>query len=181
MADVIFDVPEFSKAERLDMAYRAWKSDSNTDSIRKLATKFGVPSSSLFGRIKGAVSKAEAIQAKQLLCPGEEESLRDWCIQLSKWGWPPRILQLRAMATELLRAKGSRELLGVHWQERFFSRFPELKTKYINGLDKNRFSAQDPIIISEWFKLFDKTIKEFNIHPLDIYNIDEKGFIVSIL
>jgi len=61
MADVIFDVPEFSKAERLDMAYRAWKSDSNTDSIRKLATNFGVPSSSLFGRIKGALSKTEAI------------------------------------------------------------------------------------------------------------------------
>jgi hypothetical protein len=114
MSDVIFDVPEFSKAERLDIAYRAWKSDGNTDSIQKLATKFGVLAMSLHRRIKGALSKKEAIQAKQLLCPREEESLKDWCIQLAKWGWPPRILQLRAMAMELLRAKGSRELLRVH-------------------------------------------------------------------
>jgi DDE superfamily endonuclease len=58
---------------------------------------------------------------------------------------------------------------------------PELKTKYINGLDKNRFAAQDPIIISDWFKLFNNTIKEFNIHPSDIYNMDEKGFMVGML
>jgi Tc5 transposase DNA-binding domain/helix-turn-helix, Psq domain len=141
MDDVIFEVPEFSKAERLDLAYRAWKSEDNTTSMRKLATMYGVSYASLYGRTKGAISKVESNQAKQRLCPGEEESLKDWCIQLAKWGWPPRISQLRAMATELLRAKNSIESLGYHWQERFFTRFLELKTKYINGLDKNRFSA----------------------------------------
>ena len=53
------------------------------------------------------------------------------------------------MATELLKAKNDKEELGVHWQEQFLSRFPDLKTKFIGGLDKNRFSAQDPIIISD--------------------------------
>jgi len=114
MADVIFDVLEFSKAERLEMAYRAWKSDGNTDSIRKLATKFGVPYASLHGRTKGVLSRKEYYEHQQLLCPGEEESLKDWCIQLARWGWPLRICQLRAMAVELLRAKGSTELLGIH-------------------------------------------------------------------
>jgi hypothetical protein len=85
------------------------------------------------------------------------------------------------MATELLRAKNSTEVLGVHWQARFFSRYLELKTKYINRLDKNRFSSHDPIIISTWFDLFEKTIKEYNIQPSDIYNMDEKGFIVGML
>ena len=86
MTDVIFDVPEFSKADRLDMAYRAWKSDGNTESIRKLATKFGVSHSSLHGRTKGALSQREFDQSQQLLCPGEEECLKDWCVQLAKWG-----------------------------------------------------------------------------------------------
>ena len=86
MDDIVFDVPEFSKAERLDLAYRAWKSDNNTDSIRKLAMRFGVPASTLHDRTKGAISKVEAIQAKQLFSPGEEETLKDWCIQLAKWG-----------------------------------------------------------------------------------------------
>ena len=102
MEDVIFEVLEFSKAERLDIAYRAWKSDDNTESIRKLAAIYGVPHTSLYGRTKGAMSKTEAHQSMQLLSLEEEEALRDWCIQLAKWGWPPRICQLRAMATELL-------------------------------------------------------------------------------
>src|SRR5450432_4672405 len=102
MDDVIFEVPEFSKAERLDMAYKAWSSDGNTTSIWKLATMYGVPYATLHGRTKGAASKLESIQSKQLLSPAEEECLRDWCIQLAKWGWPPRICQLRAMAIELL-------------------------------------------------------------------------------
>ena len=85
------------------------------------------------------------------------------------------------MAQELLKAKNDKEELGVHWQQQFLSRFPELKTKYINGLDKNRFSAQDPFIISEWFNLFARIKAEFNIDPSDIYNIDEKGFMVGML
>jgi hypothetical protein len=181
MSDVIFDVPEFSKVERLDMAYRAWKSDGNTDSIYKLATNFGVPYSSLRDRTKGALSSKEFHESQQLLGPGEEECLKDWCIQLAKWGWPLRICQLRAMAVELLRAKGCTELLGVHWQERFFLQYPELRTKYLNRLDKNRFAAQDPIIISTWFNLYNDTIKENNIKPSDIYNMDEKGFMVGML
>src|SRR5450432_3355951 len=143
--------------------------------------KFGVPYASLQGRTKGAIPIKELYQSQQLLCPGEEESLKDWCIQLAKWGWPPQISQLRAMAIELLRAKGSTELLGIHWQDRFFLRYPELKAKYLNGLDRNRFTAQDPIIISEWFKLYKDTIEEYNIQSNDIYNIDEKGFMVGML
>ena|SRR5450432_2549436 len=85
------------------------------------------------------------------------------------------------MAEELLRAKNDRKELGVHWQDHFLSRFPDLKTKYISGLDKNRFSAQDPIIISAWFDLFSHIKNEFNVHPSDIYNIDEKGFMVGML
>jgi hypothetical protein len=40
--DIIFEVPEFLKEERLDMAYRAWKDPENALSIRGLATKFKV-------------------------------------------------------------------------------------------------------------------------------------------
>jgi hypothetical protein len=58
------------------------------------------------------------------------------------------------MALELLKAKDAKAELGIHWTEAFLSRFPDLKSKYIGGLDKNRFSAQDPIIIKDWFNLF---------------------------
>jgi len=139
--DVVFDVPEFSRAERLDMAHRAWNDAGNTISIHAIARKFQVSYSSLQKRTKGAISKRESNQSKRIFCAGEEEALKDWCIQLAKWGWPPRICQLRTMAYGLLQAKNDRRELGMHWHDRFLSRFPELRTKYISGLDKNRFSA----------------------------------------
>jgi len=140
-----------------------------------------VPQSTLQTRTKGVIPIKESNQAKRKLCIGEEEALRDWCIQLGKWGWPPRVCQLRTMALELLRAKSDKAELGIHWQEAFLSRFPDLKTKYIGGLDKNRFSAQNPIIIKDWFNLFSRIKSEFNVHPSNIYNIDEKGFTVGML
>src|SRR5450432_253977 len=96
--DIVFDVLEFSNAQRLDIAYRAWKDADNTMSIRAIAGRYQVSQSSLQKRTKGAISKNESNQAKRLLCPGEEEALRDWCIQLGRWGWPPRVCQLRIMA-----------------------------------------------------------------------------------
>jgi hypothetical protein len=56
--------------------------------------------------------------ARQRLSVGEEESLVSWIRQLGEWGWPPRVLQLRKMAMELLYAKGIKEELGIHWTDR---------------------------------------------------------------
>jgi hypothetical protein len=50
----------------------------------------------------------------QLLSIGEEEAIVGWIKQLGDWGWPPRVTQLRKMATELLQAKGIKEELGIH-------------------------------------------------------------------
>jgi hypothetical protein len=47
-------------------------------------------------------SKVEASHAMQRLSAREEESLVSWIKQLGAWGWPPRVLQLRKMAIELL-------------------------------------------------------------------------------
>src|SRR5271170_3508751 len=96
--DIVFEVPEFSNAERLDMSHRAWQRPDRTMSIRKIAKVYGVSQSTLQKQTKGTISKAEANQALQRLSPGEEDCLRDWCMQLARWGWPLRICQLRTMA-----------------------------------------------------------------------------------
>jgi len=51
--------------------------------VRKIARSHGVPNSTLQDRINGAVSKKEANQAKQRLSPSEEDTLRDWMLELA--------------------------------------------------------------------------------------------------
>src|SRR5450432_912354 len=109
MDDVIFEVPEFSKAERLDMAYKAWSSDGNTTSIWKLAAMYGVLYATLHGRTKGAASKLESIQSKQLLSPAEEECLREWCIQ--------RVISIEALEAKEQEERDKKFLAA--WKEEF--------------------------------------------------------------
>jgi hypothetical protein len=148
-------------------------------SQQKAAAMYGVTYSTLNRRIHGTVSKAEASQARQRLSTGEEEALRDWITQLSSWGWPARIDQLRGMASELLRDKGDMADLGVHWTNSFLHRYPSLKTKFVSGLDKQRALAQDSAIFTAWFHLLQSTILQYDIHLDDIYNMDEKGIMMG--
>src|SRR5450432_4507289 len=117
----------------------------------------------------------------QLLSVGEEEAIVSWIKQLGEWGWPPRVLQLRKMATELLHAKGSKEELGIHWTDRFFARHPELEAKFYGGLDRQRALALDPDILTAWFNLYKENITKYNINQCNIYNMDEKGILMGLL
>ena len=60
-------------------------------------------------------------------------------------------------------------------------RHPDLKTKYVPPINKERALAHDVDIIRGWFDLYSQLKAEFNIQDKDIYNIDEKGFIISII
>src|SRR5450432_3973736 len=114
MADVCYDVPEFTKAQRIALAQKAWENADNSISIRKMAQKYGICHETLRKRINRAASKVEQSQALQLLSVGEEESIVSWIKQLGEWGWPPRVLELRKMAIDLLRAKGAKTELGIY-------------------------------------------------------------------
>ena len=149
--------------------------------IRKAARIYRISRSTLHGRTKGALSDEASRQARQRLSIREEEALQSWLLQLNKWGWPARISQLEAMAIELLRAKGDMEELGIHWTTSFLSQHPDLKKKFVVGLDKERSLAQNPDIITNWFQLFYDVVKEYNIDSNNIYNINEKGILMGII
>ena len=117
----------------------------------------------------------------QRLTVAEEEAIRDWLLDLSSWGWPIRVERLRAMAIELLVNKGDTEDLGIHWTEQYLDRHPQLKTKFMSGLDKERAEAQDPDIFQHWFELYKTTTQKYNIKPLNRYNMDEKGVMMGYI
>src|SRR6266480_1859128 len=179
--DAIEDLPELPKDERISLAHKAWKDANGQLSIKKAARIFGVSWTTLQGRINGAVSKAQAGQMRQRLSVAEEEVIRDWLLDLSSWGWPIRIERLRTMAIELLADKGDTADLGVHWTKQFIHRHPELKSKFVTGLDKERVEAQNRDIFCHWFELYKTTVEKYNIQPRNRYNMDEKGVMMGFI
>jgi len=39
----------------------------------------------------------------------------------------------------------------------------------------------NPVILHDFFTILDKVIKEFKIKPQNIYNMDEKGFLIGLI
>jgi hypothetical protein len=56
-----------------------------------------------------------------------------------------------------------------------------LKLLYVARLDKERALAENPEVITAWFKLFFDTITKHNIYIDDAYNIDEKRFLMGVI
>jgi hypothetical protein len=75
-SDSNFEVPELPKAQRINMAYDAWKAGLGPKET--LDRQYGIAPSTLRGRINGAVSKEEASQNMQRLTAGEETPLQEW-------------------------------------------------------------------------------------------------------
>jgi len=73
------------------------------------------------------------------------------------------------------------ELVGKTWYKRFLSRHPALSAMYSRSLDNSRALNNDPRIIREYFRILKEVIAEFKIKPENIYNMDEKGFLLGLI
>ena len=61
------------------------------------------------------------------------------------------------------------------------SRHPQIRTAYVPPLDKERASAEDYGTLASWFELFSRFREEYAVKEQDIYNMDEKGFMQSVI
>ena len=133
---------ELSKQERLNLAideynqaFLAYQNSSNPQkkkpALQPIAWRHGVVSSTLSRRITGQThSHQEAHVDAQRLTSEEESALVSWIQQMAEWGWPPRVVHVRDMATELLVEKGDRKELGVNWVIKFLDRYQELQSRF---------------------------------------------------
>jgi hypothetical protein len=154
------DIP---KPIRLDNAYAEWLAEEAAEELepsykkksgRRIAQQHGIGESALRYRIAYKRSKAQEAESRQRLTPLEEEALKNWCLQLEVWNFPARIESLRRMVETMCRAKGDFKPIGHNFQDRFFKRWPELKSKFAPLLDKQRAGAEDPAVFQRYFELF---------------------------
>ena len=174
--------PEKSQEERIQLAVDAWYAAKGVLSQREAARQFGVQKSTVNDRIKLKARPATQYhQDRQALHPAEEASLVAWIQKMQRWNWPARVEQVRFMAEEILKENGSGiQMLSVDWTLKFINRHPDLKTKFVTPIDKERVLAQDPRILTHWFQLYQELCLEHSIKIENQYNIDEKGFMAGV-
>ena len=70
--------------------------------------------------------------------------------------------------------------VGGSWPKQFCKRHPGLKMKKMTGLEKAHVKSLNKFVVNEFFDMLTGVMKEFNILPENLYNMDEKGIQLGI-
>ena len=122
------------KDEREENIQEAIKHYNSSDepSIRLTSEAFGVPYSTLRGRLGGVQSRGVGHRQLQLLSEYEDKAIAEWCEWLDECGHPPRLEVVKSMAQGIARRRLRLKSLGKHWLTRFLNRHPGLASKLSN-------------------------------------------------
>jgi len=120
--------------------------------IRHSAERFGVPYSTLRGRLSRAQNCVAGQLKAQALTDYEENSIVRWCAQLDQWGHPQRLAVVWSMAQAIVQRSEKDRHIGHHWLARFLKRHPELASRLSTRLDRQQALASDPVVIKDYFR-----------------------------
>jgi hypothetical protein len=154
--------------------------------LPELALKYGVPRTTLGDRLQGGRSMREAKAEEQSLNPYQEKALVKWVAQMESTGFPPRLDLFKAIAAHLAKQRAEDEgdpklaKLGCSWLRGFLNRHPEIAAKYAVSLDIPRELAGQPGPIRRYFELLGRLFKKYRFKRENIYNMDEKGFMLGM-
>ena len=152
-------------------------------SLRAAAASFNVSRSTLSNRLNGMIARRDTRPVSCKLSSVEEEVLHRRILDLDSQGYPPRLAVVREMADLILQNRKDLKptTVGVNWTTNFVNRHPDLKTKFNRKYDHQRAKCENPVVISEWFRLVRNTTLKYGILDGDIYNFDETGFQMGII
>src|SRR5947209_1906413 len=100
------EMPYEDRVQEAITIYKARFGSSSEISMRKAAKVHGVCWETVQDRLKGAIPRKLANEKMQRLSVFEESIIKQYCLQLYRWGWPTKCSQIRRMAVEILEGKG---------------------------------------------------------------------------
>ncbi len=153
---------------------RALDEVANGTSLRRAALKWGVPRSTLQGRLKNPHTRQEAASYLQRLPTVIEDRLTEWVLTQETLGQSVTYAQIKVFGERLCALQGDLKPLGKRQIHRFLKRNPILQTKKQIVVDSVRVNGATSDIIKAWFqKLEIPAIKA--IPPENRWNMDEAG------
>lgn len=167
------------KQERLRLAVKAVEEDEVK--VANAARTFGVNRQTICNRLKGKRSHDDYARARRHLLEHEESAILNFIDQWVSLGFPPQLSMIEERV-QMLRAKRMEESpnLGRHWTARFLRRHPEFRTKFPRQLDQTRYLNTNADVFNKWFDLLKTVCEKYGISQGDMYNMDEKGYLLGI-
>jgi hypothetical protein len=151
---------------------------SASPNISATARSHGIHPSTLSRRWRGrSTSKKIALSDRRFLNNEQERSLINYINELSERSAAPTPAMVTAFASQLAgRAPGH------CWVSRFVRRHrSELESAYLNNLDLDRHQADSAHSFQVYFDTVNQKIQQYQISEDNIYNMDEKGFLLGRL
>jgi hypothetical protein len=146
--------------------------------ITAVANNYGVERSTLSRRYR-KVNQAAYVAAedKRFLTAQQEQSLVNYINKLTDRGLPPTPAMLRNFAYDLAGKEP-----GKCWSQRFCKRWnQQLKTGYLTAIDSKRQQADQKASYKRYFTVLKEKIEQYKVEPHNVYNMDEKGFLIGYL
>jgi hypothetical protein len=139
-------------------------------SYQAIAKKYGVGRMTLMRRHKG---ETETYGLRQLsLHPQHEAELVRYIETLTERRLPPKRTMIQQFASQL-----AGKPVSESWVSRYLRRHPNhLISRSGKAMAKERTKADSGAKYNLYFKLLHEKIEEYNIQPIHIFNMDEKGF-----
>ncbi|OLN80949.1 hypothetical protein CCHL11_10420, partial [Colletotrichum chlorophyti] len=117
---------------------QALEAIASGQSVKKAASVWGVPRSTLQYRIRGSQARGIAFSDLQRLPPIQENQLAEWIRIQALIGRPPTHQQLKGIAERMLQVRGDTRPLGRNWVQAFIRRNPSIKVQRARAIDSQR-------------------------------------------
>ncbi|EDN02638.1 predicted protein [Histoplasma mississippiense (nom. inval.)] len=143
------------------------------------AEKYGISRYTLSRRYRGVqTSRKEATSIhRKILTDSQENRLLFHINRLADRGFPCTPQILHNLVVEILK-----EPIGANWVARFCQRHKDvIKSVYLRNIDQKRKIADNSTYFKHYFDLLQEKITKYNIEPGNIYNFDEKGFLLGFI
>ena len=142
------------------------------------AKKFGCNRSTLSRRHRGVcASRADGYAEQRHLNTTQEKELVNYIDTLCKRGLPPTREMIRNFAAEI-----AKKYVGKCWADRFIERHRiHLLSRWTLGKDSLRHKADSAYKYELYFSLLKEKFAQYDIQPSNMYNMDEKGFLIGVL
>lgn len=163
----------------IDAAIAALESQDPEEqlSYRAAAKKLGVAASTLTRRHhKQTQSCNAAAEQRRLLTPQQEAELIKYTSDLSSRGLTPTRSMVKTYVSGVAQWEPS-----ASWLTRFFRRNrEEITLRRTLGIDRDRHQADSYTNYRSWFDLLYAKLNQYDVAPHNIYNMDEKGFLLGV-
>jgi hypothetical protein len=146
--------------------------------LKEIAEKYQINRSTLGRRWRGVTaSREDGYLSQQALNHQQELELIRYIEKLTERGLPPTREMIRNFSSEVVHQQ-----LSESWVTRFIDRHEiHLISKWTTAMDRTRHLADSESKYCLYFELLHQKTTEYQLEARDIYNMDEKGFLVGIL